>query len=146
MAKVSISEAARLSGISRTNLYKNYVKAGKITVEQDHAGKPQIDTAEILRVFGELKKTQDYSNPVTEKTQMITEEKHNENSVFDVELRAVREMLKVREEQLSEAQERERWMQRQIEELTSTVRQIEDKSQSKPAEEQKKGWLARLFS
>lgn len=136
MAKVSVSEAARLAGISRTNFYKNYVKSGKITVDQDHAGKPQVDTAEILRVFGELKKTQDDSNPVREKTQRITPEKHSENSAFEVELRAVREMLKVREAQLEEAQERERWMQRQIEELTSTVRLIEDKS--KPEEEKKK--------
>lgn len=138
MAKVSVSEAARLAGISRTNFYKNYVKAGKITVEQDHAGKPQVDTTEILRVFGELKKTQDDSNPVREKTQRITLEKHSENSAFEIELRAVREMLKVREAQLEEAQERERWMQRQIEELTSTVRLIEDKS--KPEKEKKRRW------
>jgi hypothetical protein len=61
MAKVSIAEAARLAGISRSHLYKKYVEPGRITVETtlDGAGGPikRIDTSEILRVFGTLAKT-----------------------------------------------------------------------------------------
>ncbi|TLM24468.1 helix-turn-helix domain-containing protein, partial [Acinetobacter baumannii] len=56
MAKVSISEAARLAGISRPTIYKlinsgqlnftSVVKAGK-TVKN-------IDTSELIRVFGTI--------------------------------------------------------------------------------------------
>ena len=58
MAKVSISEAARLSGVSRSHLYAAFIKPGRISVEtvQDATGKPvkQIDTSELARVFGSL--------------------------------------------------------------------------------------------
>lgn len=54
MTQVSISKAARLAGCTRSNLYKTYIHAGKLTVTKDHQGKPQVDTAELLRVFGSL--------------------------------------------------------------------------------------------
>ncbi len=64
MAKVSISEAARLAGVSRSHLYASFINTGKISVEtiEDATGKPQkqIDTSELQRVFGNLKpKTED---------------------------------------------------------------------------------------
>ncbi len=59
MAKVSISEAARLAGVSRSHLYASFIKTGKISVEtiEDATGKPQkqIDTSELQRVFGNPK-------------------------------------------------------------------------------------------
>jgi len=54
MALVSISEAARLAGISRTHLYKKYLAEGILSKTQDEQGNSVIDTAEILRVFGKL--------------------------------------------------------------------------------------------
>ena len=54
MTQVSISKAARLAGCTRSNLYKTYIHTGKLTVTKDHQGKPQVDTAELLRVFGSL--------------------------------------------------------------------------------------------
>ena len=32
MAKVNITQAAKLAGVARTTLYNTYIKAGKITV------------------------------------------------------------------------------------------------------------------
>ena len=55
MASVSISKAAELAGISRTSLYRTYIKQGRISVSKDSAGKKYIDTSELLRVFGKLK-------------------------------------------------------------------------------------------
>jgi len=55
MAILSISAAAAAAGVSRQTLY-NIIKEGKITVTTDNAGRRGIDTSELLRVFGELKK------------------------------------------------------------------------------------------
>jgi len=56
MAKVSISEAARLVNVSRPTLYK-MLNTGKLTATSivKH-GKPvkTIDTSELMRVFGSL--------------------------------------------------------------------------------------------
>lgn len=53
MAVVSISEAARLTGKSRKTIQR-YVADGRISMSQHVAGKNGIDTAELIRVFGEL--------------------------------------------------------------------------------------------
>lgn len=53
MAKVSISKAIKLSGVSRSTFYKSYINKGLISVE-DERGKKRIDTSELIRVFGEL--------------------------------------------------------------------------------------------
>ena len=55
MAKVSISKAAKLAGVSRTALYKSYINKGLISTSRDESGKKCIDTSEILCVFNELK-------------------------------------------------------------------------------------------
>jgi hypothetical protein len=66
MAKVTITDAAKLAGISRAHLYNKYIKTGVISISKDHRDRPYIDTSEILRVFGELLdtslNTQDYTN------------------------------------------------------------------------------------
>lgn len=54
MSFVSISEAIRLSGVSRATFYNKYLKQGQVTVSKDEKGKKCIDTAELLRVFGKL--------------------------------------------------------------------------------------------
>ncbi|MEX9942639.1 helix-turn-helix domain-containing protein [Providencia rettgeri] len=51
MALVSISEAARLTGKSRTTV-QSYIKQGKLTKCTDSGGHSKLDTSELLRVFG----------------------------------------------------------------------------------------------
>jgi len=51
MALVSISEAARLTGKSRTTV-QSYIKQGKLTRCTDSSGASKLDTSELLRVFG----------------------------------------------------------------------------------------------
>ncbi|HCO0763465.1 TPA: helix-turn-helix domain-containing protein, partial [Escherichia coli] len=51
MALVSISEAARLTGKSRTTV-QSYIKQGKLTKCTDSSGSSKLDTSELLRVFG----------------------------------------------------------------------------------------------
>jgi ACT domain-containing protein len=53
MPKVSISEAIRMTGISRSHFYNKYISKGLISliVEED---KKMIDTSELIRVFGNI--------------------------------------------------------------------------------------------
>ena len=78
MSKLTISEAARQIPISRTNLYKNYINTGRISIEKDEKGKPRIDVSEILRVFPGLQgrkqnKTIDYTQENKKNTEVLEE-------------------------------------------------------------------------
>ena len=63
MAKLSISEAIRRSGVSRATFYSKYINTNLISVEKNNRGKKQIDTSELLRVFGELSDTPTEQTP-----------------------------------------------------------------------------------
>ena len=146
MAKVSISEAARLAGISRQHLYKKWISPGLLTVEKDGEAPPLIDTSELLRVFGELK------------GKCLQPAEHCDHA----ELEMLRRLLSDREAQLREAREREIWMKQHIAEITCTFRVLEHKpnqaeqlqkarrviQQYKQAFEatQNRGFWARLFN
>jgi hypothetical protein len=53
MPKVSISEAARLTGKPRSTLHRHIV-SGTLSKESDGQGKPVLDIAELERVYGPL--------------------------------------------------------------------------------------------
>ncbi len=53
MAKVSISEAARLAGKSRTILHR-LIKTGELSVSTGDRNAKMIDVSELLRVFPDL--------------------------------------------------------------------------------------------
>lgn len=56
MPIVTISEAARLVGRGRKTIQR-YVADGRISVAHDDAGHRGIDISELIRVFGEIKKS-----------------------------------------------------------------------------------------
>ncbi len=143
MPLVSISEAARLAGKSRSTLYKTYIETGKLSVVQDSAtGKPVVDTSELIRVFGQLRTT---PNTVAS-TDTIIQDRTPEK---DSEIKLLRELIKAKDEQLDAAKEREEWMRRQVDELTKTVKLIghqkqepvqEDVHNQQPVKETKTRW------
>lgn len=52
VAYVSLSEAARLAGISRSTLYERINKGG-LSTTVDHRGRKVVQIAELIRVFGD---------------------------------------------------------------------------------------------
>jgi hypothetical protein len=119
MAKVNISEAAGLVNVARSTLYA-YIRSGKLSVEKDHLGRPQIDTSELMRVFGDLQdngKDNINDNEITGNTTAI----QRENAALRTENEALREMLRVREEQIHEYQEREAWLRQRLDLLETKL-------------------------
>ncbi|MCV2508826.1 MAG: hypothetical protein N4Q32_00080 [Neisseriaceae bacterium] len=55
MALVTITEASKLAGKSRRTIQR-HIDAGKLSKTIDEQGNPKIDTSEILRVYGSIKK------------------------------------------------------------------------------------------
>ena len=139
MAQVSISEAARLAGISRGGLYKSYLNKGVVSVSTDSAGKKFIDTSELLRVFGELKGDSSELSPSEQKytgtlspsrqgyTGILSPEKPQENgeTAQDVEIKMLRE-------QVEELKADKAFYQAQVTELTSTMKLLEAPKSSEP--------------
>jgi hypothetical protein len=107
MAKISISEAARLAGISRSALYRGYISKGKLTVERDKNNAPMVDTSELFRVFGETaKRTGEQDIDQTSEQVSLREE-----------VARLRALVEVYERQLQEDKEREDWLRRKIDQL-----------------------------
>ncbi len=67
MARVSISEASRLTGKSRTTLHR-LIKAGDLSTCSGERNAKMVDTSELLRVFGpfEQPKSEHHSGQVSE--------------------------------------------------------------------------------
>lgn len=126
MAILSISEAARLAGISRNHLYKKYINEGLISVTTNN-NKPCIDVSELLRVFPNAKMiTDDKSHEITldnnENTELI--------SVLKEQLANAKEQINKAEQQIAKAENRETWLQSQIDELRQQQNKLlEDKTQ-----------------
>ena len=53
MAQLSVRQAAEQVGVSRQTMFRK-IKDGSISATVDHNGQKQIDSSELLRVFGAL--------------------------------------------------------------------------------------------
>lgn len=120
MALVSISKAAKLAGIARSNLYESYINKGILSLSKDEKGRPKVDTSELLRVFGVLNFSEDQDRTGQQDNAISTQQDNNQQDVIA--------LLK---EQLAEAREREKFYQQQLAELTQSIRLIEHKSPSR---------------
>lgn len=128
MAKVSISKAAKLAGVSRTALYKSYINKGLLSTLRDGAGKKCIDTSEIIRVFGELKVDSnglqvDTPKNTPETTQVSTD------TAKEFEIKLLKSQLEESRRREQEAQEREAWYKKKIDDLTDTMKLLEGPKQ-----------------
>lgn len=56
MSQVGIVEAARLAGKDRKTIYRD-IKSGRLSATIGPSGTRQVDTAELMRVYGDLHHT-----------------------------------------------------------------------------------------
>ena len=110
MTKVSISEAIRMSGISRSHFYKTYITTGILSIEQENNRK-LIDVSELIRVFGaELKYSSQEQMNTLKKTPEIQPETDK--------------IIEILEQQIRDFKTREEWLQKQIDDLKNTQQYI----------------------
>jgi hypothetical protein len=121
MARVSISRAAQLAGISRTALYKTYIEKGVISVSKDSNDRKYIDTAEIIRVFGEIRV--DNEGLQVDSPDNTTEVSTQTEQDFEIKL--LRTQLEESRRREQESREREAWYKQQIDALTDTMKLLE---------------------
>ena len=129
MNKVSISEAIRMSGVSRSHFYKKYIHTGllSIIVEND---KKQVDVSELIRVFGNIQ----LENNLQEQNNTV---EYNQNTSDTKLIDLLEKQLAEAQIREKEAKEREIWLQKQIDEYKAMqTRFIEDKITKK-----KKKWI-----
>lgn len=108
MAIVSITEAAKLAGISRTHFYRSYIKTGKISISKNEKDKPVIDTSELLRVFNTLQVKQQEVTYVTDTGKPMLQGNNTNETVLFERIRGLEALLKAREEELEGYKEREK--------------------------------------
>jgi hypothetical protein len=120
MAKVNISEAARMAGKSRSHLYEKYINTGAITIESDRDGRKVIDTSELLRVFGPL-----HFNDNKKDVREITDV-HSENNDKDMIVSALQSENEVLREYLRAKEEEVVWLRDQVSKTTALLTHQKD--------------------
>ena len=132
MAMLNISAAARAAGKDRETI-RRYLKNGRLSCVKDEDGRVTIDTAELLRVFGELVTDGKTGN------EHAAENAATKNGNIPHHSADVEELLR---QQLAAAAEREKWYQARIEKLENERRAL---PQGETTPKKKKGILSWLF-
>ena len=123
---VNITKAAKLAGIGRDTLYKNYINKGKISTTRDEKDRPMVDTSEILRVFGRLQSEgHTDTNTVDKRHNHTSEDTHHTPPDTIAELSQLKAENAQLRERLEKAKDREQWQRGQIEKLTDTIKLLE---------------------
>lgn len=124
MPKVSISEAIRMVGISRSHFYNKYINKGLISliIEED---KKLIDTSELIRVFGTIQVEN------KEKEQLRTTQDIKNTAEKDKIIELLEKQLEESKAREREAKEREEWLQKQIDELRQQQNNLLENKHSK---------------
>lgn len=110
MNKVSITQAAKLAGISRSYLYRKYINSGLISVETEY-DKKFIDISELIRVFGDIHID---SEPIVDEIQSDTS---NVDSILQEKDKLIAHLQQELLDLKADSKEREEWLQKQIDEL-----------------------------
>lgn len=112
--EISIKEASNRFKVPRSTIYRA-LKSGKLS--RSHSG--NLEVSEFLRVFGEVSHSVSSGTAVT----------HNETSSETVQnhplYKAQLEKIRLLEDTLRQAQEREEWQREQMEKLTDTIKLLE---------------------
>ena len=104
MSKVSISEAARLTGKPRSTIHR-HIKKGKLSVQKKREGKSAIDVVELERVYGELQQVD-----MKQSGAIIQFASPNDTAVDREELATLRRETILLREQLDDIrQDRDHW-------------------------------------
>lgn len=121
MAKLSITQAIKQSGVSRTHFYTHYIKKGLVSVSE-HNGKKYIDSSELVRVFPDLTTEQPPNNTV--QTQVHAPERLPSANTEQIE------QIKLLKEQIADLKADKDFLQSQVVSLTNRLPSPDEKKQN----------------
>jgi transposase-like protein len=133
MSLVSVSEAARLVGKNRKTLYRA-IDTGRLSATTSATGERQVDIAELVRVYGELRHTR-HSDTMPQMSQHETANATDATAEFKAQIAALKaenEQLKAR---LADGKEH-------INDLRQQVLMLRD---MRPQETARPSWWRRIF-
>ncbi len=138
MAILSITEAARLFGKSRTTLYK-YNKSGVLSFVVGDDGKPAVDMSEMLRVFGSV---HDTAVQNSQNEQYNTSKSDNEHNLLAEKVAALQEVVRRQDDLLRKAEDREKWLQERLERSQQQIQALihQPPKQPEPLKKRKRWW------
>lgn len=160
MAKISISEAARLTGKNRSTLHR-HINSGKLSKDFDNEGNPVLDTSELTRVYSTFKapvaEQQTVLVPQSNSKQQAAIPNKADNATMEIELLKLKlqnaeEKITIEESRRHEAEKREKEAKEEVNRLLGIVEkhsfllaapQIPEEASP---EQPKPGWWKRLFS
>ena len=134
MAILSVTEAARLFGKSRTTLYK-YNKSGVLSFVIGNDGKPAVDMSEMLRVFGSVHGGTVHNS---QNEQHSTFKLDNEHGLLAEKVAALQEVVRRQDELLRKADDREKWLQERLERAQQQILALIHQPPEQPEELQKR--------
>ena len=143
---VSIAEGIRLSGKSKMTVYR-MINEGKLSVTVDNTGKKRIQRAELLRVFGELHKT-DTSNGNSDessKNDTVTERPKESNNDTSLIVTVLQEQLEREREQSQRERERADRLEQELTKANDYIRALLPAATSPAEPEKPKSIRQRLF-
>ncbi|ARU59625.1 hypothetical protein A4U49_00080 (plasmid) [Acidithiobacillus ferrivorans] len=138
VAILSITEAARLFGKSRTTLYK-YNKSGALSFVPGDDGKPAVDMSEMLRVFGSVHGGTVHNS---QNEQGNTSKLDNEHGLLAEKVAALQEVVRRQDELLRKADDREKWLQERLERSQQQIQALihQPPEQPEALQKRKKWW------
>lgn len=134
MTILGFQEASQAVGRSRQQLYR-LAKRGRLSVVERPDGTKGVDTSELLRIFGRLNAPTEGdatgdSHPGSQRQHGMTAPATAVHAVMlEAELAATKAALRVAEERLAEARDRETKL---LDLLTSQTRLLESRQQAQP--------------
>jgi hypothetical protein len=102
MAAVNLSEAARLARVTRQTLYR-HIKKGKLSATALQDGGYEVDTAELLRVYGVIQ--QEVDTELQHDTGEVQGNLQRENEFLQSQIQAKDELLKEKEKRIVDLQQ-----------------------------------------
>lgn len=162
MAKISISEASRLTGKNRSTLHR-HIKSGKLSMIMD-GDVPVLDTSELARVYSSFKSPvalqQDAGVLQSGAMRQVATGDASANATVEIELLRLKlqhaeEKMVFEENRRRESEHREREARDEISRLLNIVEKQtylltaapgqEARKEDLSAHQSKKSWLRRLF-
>lgn len=121
MSEISIKEAIAGGWASRATIYRA-IKGGDLSVRKSIDGKTYVDTAELVRVFGEPRRPRDRETE-TPATQIRQVDQAVETALLKERIDSLDRERNRLERDLSEAKEREAWLKGQLDKQTQLLTQ-----------------------